>query len=106
MGSNPPQRLQRVSDWKLRRLFNQGKYWRQAQSGILRERILQNGHPSSPLAGEPYCTHSQMISYLDAAGNEVARVHQYLRPDGTIGLSGKPDPKRLLVNGTLYILRT
>ena len=34
----------------------------------------------------------------------VAGVHQYLRRDGTIGASGRPDPKELFVNGTLYIL--
>jgi len=45
-----------------------------------------------------------MVSYRDASGNEVARVHQYLRPDGTIGASGKPDPKRVFINGTLYRL--
>jgi hypothetical protein len=45
-----------------------------------------------------------MVSYLDSDGNEVARVHQYLRPDGTIGASGKPDPKRLLDGGILYYL--
>lgn len=89
----------------MRRLFNDGGYWRQVQAGVLHERIIRNGHPSPPLAGEPFCTHSQMISYLDAAGNEVARVHQYLRPDGTIGLSGRPDPKVLLVNGILYLKR-
>lgn len=44
-----------------------------------------------------------MISYLDTNGQEVARVHQYLQPDGTLGASGKPDPKRLLQGGVLYI---
>jgi hypothetical protein len=43
-----------------------------------------------------------MVSYYDSAGNEIARVHQYLRRDGKIGLSGKPDPKRLFENGVLY----
>lgn len=45
-----------------------------------------------------------MVSYRDNDGNEVARVHQYLRTDGTIGASGKPDPKRLLEGRTLYRL--
>jgi hypothetical protein len=50
----------------------------------------------------PFCTRSQLISYLDDAGQEVARVHQYLQPDGTLGASGRPDPKRLLHDGILY----
>jgi hypothetical protein len=29
-------------------------------------------------------------------------VHQYLQPDGTLGASGQPDPKRLLHDGILY----
>ena len=36
-----------------------------------------------------------MVRYLDADGNVVAMVHQYLLPDGTLGASGNPDPKWL-----------
>jgi len=44
------------------------------------------------------------VFYLDA-GLEVARVHQYLRTDGTLGASGLPDPKAVLENGILYRIR-
>jgi hypothetical protein len=44
------------------------------------------------------------MAYDDASGVMVAVVHQYLRPDGSLGASGLPDPKRLLVNGILYIV--
>jgi hypothetical protein len=30
-------------------------------------------------------------------------VHQFLRPDGTIGASGLPDPKMMLKDGIEYI---
>jgi hypothetical protein len=40
---------------------------------------------------------SQIIEYFDAEGTRVALVDQYLRPDGTLGGSGRPDPKRVLV---------
>ncbi len=56
--------------------------------------------PSSP--AEPPGTRSQMVAYLDAAGQRIALVHQYLRPDGTIGGSGRPDPKELFDDGILY----
>ncbi len=46
-----------------------------------------------------------MLSYLDAGGQEIARVHQYLLPDGGIGGSGRPDPKRLYHNEVLYHLQ-
>lgn len=49
-------------------------------------------------------TRSQMISYRDSQDKEIARVHQYLKTDGTLGASGKPDPKRLLINDTLFRL--
>jgi hypothetical protein len=39
-------------------------------------------------------------------GEKVAGVHQYLRPDGTIGLSGRPDPKEVYIDGVLYIIET
>ena len=63
-----------------------------------------SSNPAPPAAGQPTNTLSQMVSYIDAGGQEVARVHQYLRPDGTIGAKGRPDPKRLLENGVLYRL--
>jgi hypothetical protein len=86
-------------------MFNEGGYWEQARSGKLRQRVLRNGHPSAPLAGEPYCTRSQYIAYLDpAGGGEVARVHQYLRADQSIGLSGRPDPKEIYDTGILFVL--
>jgi hypothetical protein len=49
-------------------------------------------------------TRSQEISYFDANNQEVARVHQYLKPDGNLGGSGRPDPKRVFQGGVLYRL--
>lgn len=69
------------------------------------EKVQRNGHPSPPAAAEPFCTRSQSITYFDSDGNVIAKVHQYLREDGTIGASGKPDPKRLRIGDTVYIVR-
>ncbi len=55
-----------------------------------------------PPKHQPPGTRSQMVRYLDANGFEVARVHQYLRPNGKLGGSGRPNPKRLVVNGIVY----
>jgi hypothetical protein len=84
-------------------MFNEAGRWAQVKNGTLAPLLLKEKHPSPQPAGEPHCTRSQMISYRDAEGHEVARVHQYLRPDGTLGGSGKPDPKRLYNRGTIYI---
>jgi hypothetical protein len=84
-------------------MFNEGQYWLRAQTGPLWQTVEENGHPSPPLAGEPLCTCSQIVSYRDQDAREVARVHQYVRPDGSLGLSGCPDPQQLLHEGVLYI---
>ena len=88
----------------MRQRFNDGRYWERVQAGELATVLLEDRHPSVMAANEPICTRSQMISYRDQNENEVARVHQYLRPDGNIGASGKPDPKRLSQDGVLYRL--
>lgn len=88
----------------MRQRFNDGRFWERVQSGELRAEEWDSRHPSLTAANEPYCTRSLFLSYLDQENNEVARVHQYLRPDGTIGASGRPDPKRLLADGVLYRL--
>ena len=88
----------------MRRIFNEGRYWEKAKAGLLKEYMRRDNHPSRTEANEPFCTRTQQVSYLDENNMEVARVHQYLRPDGTIGASGLPDPKRLLVGGILYRL--
>ena len=93
--------LLQVSDTTLRRIFNT-HYLGRVNSGELKAEVLREGHPSPPLAGEPFCTKSQLLAYRDKDGNLIAKAHRYLRPDGTIGLSGKPDPKTLLHKGILY----
>ncbi len=87
---------------ELRAVFNRERYWERAKGGELTSVLMKDRHPSLSKAKEPFCTKSQMVSYRDGAGNEVVRVHQYLRPDGTLGASGRPDPKLLLMNGVLY----
>jgi hypothetical protein len=96
--------MMRIQPAEMQRRFNEGNYWHRARSGELTEVIMENRHPSLTAANEPFCTYSQMVSYRDIAGNEIARVHQYLRPDGNIGASGRPDPKRLFEDGVLYRL--
>jgi hypothetical protein len=96
--------MKRIEPTEMQRLFNEGGFWERAKSGELTMVTLEHRHPALTAANEPFCTHSQMISYRDSNDNEMARVHQYLRPDGTIGASGKPDPKRLFCDGELYRL--
>jgi hypothetical protein len=95
----------RVSPQELRQLFNSQRFWERAKSGQLAEKLDSEGHPSPKDSGEPPCTRSQIIAYLDSSGHRVAVVHQYLRKDGTLGGSGKPDPKKVFHQGKLYVIR-
>lgn len=94
-----------ISDDELRRKFNDGGFLGRWERGELEDVVLWENHPSSPLANEPFCTRSQMIALrVPTSRRIVARLHRYLRPDGTIGLSGVPDPKGVLDRETWYEL--
>ena len=75
-----------------------------AQRGELIVVVLDPADKPAPgNAGQMPGTLTQMISYRESeCGNELARAHQYLKPDGTLGGSGKPDPKLVLEGGILY----
>lgn len=53
--------------------------------------------------GQEEGTRSQVLRYLDAEGRWLVEVHQYLRPDGSLGASGQPDPKRLRLQDRILI---
>ena len=40
--------------------------------------------------------------YYNQAGQRVMTLQYFLRPDGTLGASGKLDPKELLVGNVMY----
>lgn len=53
----------------------------------------------------PPGTMSVMLSYVnEESGQEVARAHTFQDPEGNILASGIPDPKRLRIGGTVYIV--
>lgn len=104
MSEKPLPPVERILEPEMRKLFNENRFWERTKTGELTAVVTDNRHPALTKANEPICTYSQAVSYRDADNSEVARVHQYLRPDGKIGASGLPDPKRLYLNGTLYRL--
>jgi hypothetical protein len=93
-----------VSAETLRELFNESGYWELAKRGDLIEKIYSEAPPQKR-SGEPPGTLSQIVAYLDPQGRQVAIVHQYLRKDGSIGGSGRPDPKKVFYQGNVYVLR-
>lgn len=89
-----------VSPQRLRQRFNNGLYYERVTAGTLRARTrLSRLAPQS--AGQAPGTVSQFVEYFDGR-QKVAQIHQYLRPDGTIGASGRPDPKGVFENGRWY----
>jgi hypothetical protein len=90
----------------IQRLFNNSKYPGMIARGQLIPRYLHDGQlkePEKRKYPEPYGTRSQTIRYYDSNRQWVVVVHQYLRPDGTLGASGKQDPKRLRIGNTIFI---
>jgi hypothetical protein len=95
---------QQATSSRLIQLFTDARILQRAKTGELTTLIEKDEHPAAPLANEPVCTRSQYLVYYGPEGNIVAEAHRYLRPDGSIGLSGKPDPKVVKDAGTTYYL--
>ena len=93
-----------VNAAELRQMFQQQDCLGRLQRGELVERLLKDRIPAPPPRGMPPGTRSQIIAYIDRNGVQVAVVHQYRLPNGTLGASGLPDPKRLLFDGLLHIV--
>jgi hypothetical protein len=94
-------RFERVSPEEIRGIFNAAGLEKDVEQGKLNELLVEDGHPSPRRSGEPFCTRSQILVYMDPDGREIARVHRYLRPDDSIGASGRPDPKAVRVQDTV-----
>jgi len=105
--SEYPPKTRLVSPSIIRQEYNAGQYWQKALNGELETRPARpERHADPEWTLQPYCTMSQTVEYFTLEGIRVARVHQYLRPDGTIGGSGRPDPKWLYVDGLIIAMRS
>lgn len=89
-----------MSEAELRRRFAEGDYLNRAERGEFGCCLTDTNPAGSP--DEPAGTRTVVVSYFDDAFNRIFIVHFYLRPDGTIGGSGKPDPKWLFEDGVVY----
>ena len=106
MTNNPnsiPPIIKRVTSEEMCKRFNEGGYWDRTKTGELTV-VLMESNVSTLLTQETVEITSQMLSYRDHDDNEIVRVHQFVRPDGSLAASGMPDPKRLLEGGVLYRL--
>lgn len=90
----------------IRHHFNNSQILEKVRLGELKSIIKRNSYLSTLPVGEPVCTHSQIVYYYTQEDEPIAVVHQYLRPDGTFGGSGLPDPKRLFLEDHIISVRS
>ncbi len=103
----PKHDIEKVSPNTMRMLFNASEYPLMINNGELEKVILKTKTLQNPgLRHLPNGTKSEIILYRDRARDLFVIIHQYLKPDGTLGASGKPDPKRIKIEGKMYIAST
>ena len=98
--SEPPKRVY-VNEYRIRRIFNAAGIWERVLAKTYQVTIARDNPCRYP--DEPPGTRSQMWLIMDN-GKLVALVHLYWRPDGTLGASGKPDPKKVVQDCVTYCL--
>jgi hypothetical protein len=86
--------------------FNTSDVVGRVHAGNLTETVVRDNPVAAAKCvshGFPLGTRSQFVIYRDGIA-EVARAHRYLLPNGQIGASGKPDPKRMICCGVIFFL--
>lgn len=84
-------------------MFNDGNFLELIESGQLTSTILHDEVLTNPQKNQgPPGTRSKIIRYLNNEGQLVVEVAYYRRPDGSVGASGKLDPKRVRIGDTIY----
>jgi len=100
--SQNPIPIVRVSEWELRRIFNEERYWERVQSGELIAVAIHEGTPT-PDKQQPLGTKTVTVAIRETVdGPDLAHAHGFIQPDGTIGASGLMDPKRIWKDGKVY----
>ncbi len=89
---------------EVRRVFNEGGFERDAKLGLLIVEVADS-RPAKDSSIRNWVpgTLSQNVYYLNKDGEILAKAHRYLRPDGDLAASGKPDPKRVF-DGECYLV--
>jgi len=93
-----------VTEAEIRARFNAGLYYERVLAGELVAFALRPDHPARDGANQPPGTVSRQLAYYDRALRRVAVVHEYRLPDGTVGGSGRPDPKRLILDDEILFV--
>jgi len=98
-------RIKTVSKAIICKKFNEGPLPRQIKEGKLVKVMLRDKVIKSPKKFQgPRGTRTQYIRYTDKNGRILVEIHQYLRPNGTLGASRKQDPKKLRVGNLFWVI--
>lgn len=89
-------RYTHTSPRELRAIFNAYVLPR-VQSGGYSE-LISDSSAAHPDSGQPHGTRSERVTYFDG-GQKVAIAHRFVAPDGSVGGSGRPDPKAVRFEG-------
>lgn len=81
-------------------MFNESGYYERMLAGQLMALTVYS-RPAPQTANQRPGTMSELVDYWDGS-TRVARVHQYRRPDDSLGGHGRPDPKSIHEGGVLY----
>ena len=95
----------RVSGPRIAEIFNTSQHATSIANGEYRVEVTTDKVIRDETADDkkfPRGTRSQYLRYFDSDNNWVVGMHQYLQPDGTIGASGRPDPKHVVIGNTIY----
>jgi len=108
MSASPYKSSTSVDVWKLRQLFNEGRFVERGESGELRVEISRSKEVTeNKVRNWVPGTLSQELKFFDpTTGLLVAKAHRYIRPDGLLAASGMVDPKRIAIDGVLYHIQT
>jgi hypothetical protein len=98
--------VEEVDAQTLRHHFNIGQIEERAQRGQLLKSVQPGSEHLAPVAaGEPAGTLSHIVNYFDLTRQLVAIAHEYVRSDGSLGGSGRPDPKWMRVGDRILKLK-
>lgn len=97
--------VQRIEtdEWTIRDLYRKAGIEARYKRGELSLGIRRS-RPAPPSAGQPKGTLSETVEFKNRWGMLICIAHPYMRPDGSLGASGKRDPKYLRMGATVYIV--
>ena len=78
--------------------FNAGQFVERAAKGELQVQVTRRSKRTPLERNQAPGTVTEVVEYATLQGVRLAIAVRYIRPDGTLGGSGRPDPK-LLVDG-------